>query len=114
MEIESHEIKHGRKVLKLSINHDRGTATVRFGTREPTLFHRRKPQETTTVFLRADEILQSTAEKQGTPFVLQFDTANSRLKAWAKARQTELGFDSVEPQNEDAYRITVTKTYSHT
>jgi len=101
---------YGKKILTLAVDLLRLTATVRFGNRKGR-FVKKLPGETTTVFLLADESLAKIAAQKGKPITLTFDTANSNLKTWARSKKEELGFDSVEPNNEEAYRETVTKTY---
>lgn len=111
MLIEHKDLRYGRKTLSVDINVDKKTASVRFGTREPGWLFRRKPGETTIIFQQAELILQSKVQQLDYPIQLLFDTANSQLKLWARDKKDLLGFDSIEPNDLDAYRITVLKTY---
>lgn len=111
MKIEQRELVYGSKTLSVSVNPDTGSATFRFGTREPRWLHRRISGETTAIFQLGEEILLQEVAASGKPVSLVFDTASSRLKLWACAHADDLHFDHVEPPDPTAYRVTVTKTY---
>lgn len=90
---------------------DRGTASIRFGTRVPTWLHRRKEGETTFIFRLAEKTLLELAQQYG-PITLQFDTSNINLKKWVFANKELLDFDQVTLDGETGYRITVVKKYT--
>lgn len=102
----------GSKTLSVDIQSENGTATIRFGTRTPRWLYKRKEKETTRIFFMADTILRSVAVRSGRSILLRFDTANSRLKQWILSNEDELGFDTVDPRSDRAYRITVEKMYT--
>lgn len=103
----------GSKTLSVDIYVDRASATMRFGTRNIPLIGRRIPGETTRIFLEGEQVIQKAVESTGSPIRLQFDTANTRLKAWLRARKEELGL-RVEPEEDtgDVYRLTESKNYT--
>lgn len=105
------DVYYWSKALSVDIQPERGTATIRFGTRTPQWIYKRKEGEITHAFFMADEFLRSVAVQSGRSILLRFDTANSRLKKWVLHSKDHLGFDSVDPRSDQAYRITVEKTY---
>lgn len=107
-----HEVVYyGSKTLSVDMQPERGTATIRFGTRTPRWLYKRKEKETTRIFSMAEDILNAVAIRSGRSILLRFDTANSRLKQWILSNEDTLGFDSVDPRSDRAYRITVEKMY---
>lgn len=78
----------------------------------PDGYTNEKKKETTRIFFMADTILRSVAVRSGRSILLRFDTANSRLKQWILSNEDELGFDTVDPRSDRAYRITVEKMYT--
>jgi len=105
------DIFHGSKSLSVDISPEKGTATIRFGTRTPQWLYPRKKDETTQIFLLADEVISSVARSLKKPVLLRFDTANTNLKHWILARGKQLDFDVIDPLSASAYRITVQKGY---
>lgn len=110
MSIEHRELGYGSKTLSLDINWETGSASVRFGTRFPRLLFPKVEGETTEIFLEAERTIFDLVGKNGIPLTLKFDTANLKLKLWAKARKELLGFD-IEPDGFLDYRITISKKY---
>ncbi len=104
------DLNLGSKTLAVDVNGNNQTASVRFGTREKFRFLR-KPGETTQLYLLAEALIYEWVTRHNRPLTLRFDTANAALKGWARQNQTGLGFE-VEPENPDAWRITVTKRFS--
>jgi hypothetical protein len=95
----------------VDINSDTHTASIRIGTRDPLWLHPRIPGESTHLFLEAENVIRQRVEEKGFPITLRFDTANSAMKQWILVQKDVLGFDIVEPDDPQAYRLTVVKTY---
>lgn len=107
---EHNKFALGHKTLSTDINLQTFTASVRFGSRKG-LFVKKMQGETTGIFLIADNFIQNVANLVNHLIVLRFDTADSNLKLWARAKATRLGFNPIEPKEENSYRVTVIKTY---
>lgn len=105
------DVYKGSKTLSIDISVEQGTATIRFGTREPRWLYWRQAGETTAVFKEADVLLTEMSRRLRKSIILRFDTANTHLKQWILAHEDELGFDDVVPRTSRAYRVTVQKTY---
>ncbi len=112
MTIEHREFCFGRKNLSLDINTEAKTASVRFGTQEPSWLHPKKIGETTTIFKMADVILQQRAEEAHESYTLFFDTSNSNLKKWIHHNNDQLQFTEITPEDPSAYHIRAIKIYS--
>lgn len=111
MSTEHRFLEYGSKNLSLDVTLDRGTASIRFGTRDPTWLYRRKEGETTMVFKQAESILLELVKQYG-PITLKFDTANHNLKLWIQAQKEIFDFDEVTLDGENGYRVTVVKKYT--
>ena len=100
----------GRKVISVSVNVARSSASIRIGTTD-AWWRKKEVGETTNVYLKADSFIQDMSDKDGKDIHLAFDTADDNMKIWVRTRKNMLRFDSVEPENVDSYRITVNKTF---
>jgi hypothetical protein len=110
MPVEHTEIFYGSKTLSLDVNPEAKSASIRYGTRTPSWLFRRREGETTILFKKADELLTDIAKRQGSIHLI-FDTANSKMKLWVQANKELFGFDRVDTDGDQAYRITVIKKY---
>lgn len=104
------EFALGRKTISVDINLQLHRASIRFGSRNG-LFINKIPGETTRLFLVADNLIQNVTNEASHAITLNFDTANGNLKLWARTKAPILGFDSIEPEDKESYRITVEKKY---
>lgn len=104
------EFSFGLKTISVDINLKVYSASIRFGSRKG-LFIKKILGETTNLFLITDKYIQHVAKSVDHLIVLHFDTADSNLKLWARSKASQLGFDSIEPEDENSYRVTVEKTY---
>lgn len=111
MSTEHRFLEYGSKNLSLDVTLDRGTASIRFGTRDPTWLHKRKERETTIIFKQAESVLLELVEQYG-PITLRFDTASHNLKLWIQAQKDNFDFDEVTQDGEIGYRVTVVKKYT--
>lgn len=108
--LEHNKFALGCKTLLTDINLQTFTASVRFGSRKG-LFIKKLPSETTNIFLMANKFIQHVANSVNHFIILRFDTADSNLKLWARTKASQLEFDSLEPNDENSYRVTIIKTY---
>lgn len=112
MTIEHKELDFGRKNISLDMNTETKTATIRFGTREPAWLHPKKPNETTTIFQMAGKAIQQKVEEERESYTLVFDTSNTNLKQWIIAKNDQLQFDEIVPDDGSTYHMRAKKMYS--
>ncbi len=105
MTIEHREFFFGRKNVSLDMNTETKTATIRFGTQEPRWLHPKKMSETTIIFHMAEKTLQQTVEETQEPYTLLFDTSNTNLKKWMRAKSEQLQFDEIVPEDCSSYHV---------
>ncbi len=111
MTIEQSEVSYGSKRISVAVNTDTDCASFRIGRREPGWIHPKLPGDTTITFLLAQDVVQDAAERIGRPVTLRLDTANSTMKLWLIRKREFFGFDSVEPDGGDGYRLFVSKRF---
>lgn len=111
MSCEHRDFAYGSKTLSLDINPDKGSASLRFGTRTPSWFYPRRVGETTKIFLMASEVIKKRAEEIGKDILLRGDTSNTNMKLWVLHNLEALGF-KFEEGGENSYRIVFSKKYS--